>query len=399
MKPTRGAAWCLLLSFLGLGLAGYLTYLHLGLMRGELLGGAACGAAGSVFNCHAVTAGPWGSLLGMPLALWGVIGYVAVLALALWGLQSDEAAGSALSLLFLLAGLLVFLDLFLLAVMALVIRFYCLFCLLTYAVNVSLLLVSARSLPYPPAQLPGRVGAALRRLLPGGRDRGAAFVWAFVVIGTMGAVGMHLATTFLSRGTLGNVRNQIREYVIRQPRVSINTADDPAVGPANAFLQISEFSDFFCPVCERASKLNTVVFANHRHDARFAFKHFPLDNTCNERVSRVVHPGACQVAAASECAHLQGRFWEFHDVIFSKGHLYNIADLEADAARLHLDVPRFKACLDSGQGMEAVKRDIVESAKIPVTSTPTYVINGLPMPGLLNPTTFENFVAVLRETQ
>jgi protein-disulfide isomerase/uncharacterized membrane protein len=399
MKSTRAAVWCLLLGLAGLGLAGYLAYLHLGLVRGELLGGAACAAAGSLFNCHAVTAGPWSELLGMPLALWGVIGYAVVLALALWALQSEEAAGSAMTLLFLLAAGFVLLDLVLLAVMALVIRFYCLFCLLTYAANLALLLVAARSLPCPVAELPGRVGAAMRRLLPGGGDRAAGFVWAVIALGAAGAVGVQLSTLFVARGTLEGARRQIREYVVRQQRVSISTAEDPAVGPSGAFLQISEFSDFFCPVCERASKLNTILFANHRDDARFAFKHFPLDNSCNDRVSRAVHPGACRVAAASECAHLQGKFWEFHDAIFAKGHTYNLADLEPDAARLGLDVPRFTACLESGQGMEAVKRDIAEAAKIPVTSTPTYVVNGLPMPGLLNPTLFKDLVAVLREAR
>ena len=67
MRMQRGAAWCLVLSLIGLGLAGYLTVLHLGLLRGELLGGAVCGASGAL-NCHVVTGGPWGKVLGMPPA-------------------------------------------------------------------------------------------------------------------------------------------------------------------------------------------------------------------------------------------------------------------------------------------------------------------------------------------
>ena len=69
-----------MLSLIGIGVAGYLFFLHLGLLRGELLGGAVCGTG--AFNCHAVTAGPWGSFLGVPLSLWGILGYLTIFALS-----------------------------------------------------------------------------------------------------------------------------------------------------------------------------------------------------------------------------------------------------------------------------------------------------------------------------
>jgi hypothetical protein len=50
---------------MGIGVCVYLTVLHIALLRGELVGGAACGTAGSVFNCHAVTASPLGSVGGV----------------------------------------------------------------------------------------------------------------------------------------------------------------------------------------------------------------------------------------------------------------------------------------------------------------------------------------------
>ena len=83
--------------------------------------------------------------------------------------------------------------------------------------------------------------------------------------------------------------------------------------------------------------------------------------------------------------------------MFEKGHDYNVQQLDQDAQRLGLDVPRFRACLESGEGLEAVKRDIAEGAKVGVASTPTYVLNGVPVAGGLNPTGFEDFIAVLRE--
>jgi protein-disulfide isomerase len=58
---------------------------------------------------------------------------------------------------------------------------------------------------------------------------------------------------------------------------------------------------------------------------------------------------------------------------------------------------KFKACLDGGRGMEAVKRDIEQAQKIGVRSTPTYVINGILTTGVIPPAMFDEFLHALRE--
>src|SRR3989338_2729048 len=97
MRPSRSAKWCLVLSLAGIGVAGYLGFLHLALLRGELIGGAACSAAGTFWNCHAVTASPIGMFLGLPLAFLGVVGYLATFTLALIAWQFPESTTHALT--------------------------------------------------------------------------------------------------------------------------------------------------------------------------------------------------------------------------------------------------------------------------------------------------------------
>ena len=395
MRPARASLVCAVLSLLGIGIAGYLVYLHLGLLRGELLGGAVCGGGHGPMNCHAVTDGSWGQLLGMPLAFWGILSYVAVLALAVLARQSKEWETRALTLIAALAALFVLFDLRLFFLMVFVIRYYCVFCLATYAVNLLLLGVAWSAVRRAPIQEQG-LGRAISAVMPSSRRPATWLFWGVLLTGTAGVVGTHAATMFVLEGG-GNIKQQMRDFIAKQPRVSIETAGDPALGPKTAPIQVVEFSDFLCPACQRASKFNTIILASHRRDVRFIFKNYPLDTTCNSRINRVVHSGACQVAAASECALLQGKFWPFHDLVFEQGHDYKLTDLEADAGRLGLDVERFRACLSSGEGMEAVKRDIAEGGKANVMSTPTYIINGIPTPGGLSPTRFDDFVALLNE--
>jgi len=396
MRIQRAVTWSLVLSLVGIGLAGYLTVLHLGLMRGELLGGAACGTSGA-FNCHMVAGSSWGSFLGMPLSLWGLLGYVGVFALALLARQSPDWAAHAMTLSAGLAALFVAIDLLLFGVMVVVIRALCLFCLVTYAVNLLLAVIAWRALQRPWPQIFKHLGPSCATLVPSSQRPAAWLFWGIITVGVIGVSGVHAATTFVSRGSLGSIQPQLREYLGKQTPLRLELTGDPVIGPSQAALQIVEFSDFFCPACQRASKLNPIIMANHRDDASFTFKHFPLDMMCNDRIPRVVHPGACQIAAASECAHLQGKFWPFHDLVFEKGHDYNMAHLEGDLRRLGLDLEPFRACMASGQGMAAVKRDIAEAAKANVGSTPTYVINGTVLPGIMTPAMFDDIAAVLQD--
>lgn len=396
MRPSRGAWVCALLSLIGFAFAVYLTYLHYGLLRGEFLGGAACG--GGTFNCHAVTGGRWASWLGMPISLWGAFGYLVALGLALLARQSTEWAESALTLLTGLALVFVLLDLYLLYLMVAVIQNLCVFCLLTYAVNLSLLAVAASSLGRPLPRTLAHVGAALGWLRPSAARQAAWLFWGVALSGLIATAGVHATSVFLTRGPAGAVRTQIRDYVARQSRVTLDVAGDPALGRADAPIQIVEFSDFLCPACQQASKMNAILLANYRGDVTLVFKNYPLDSTCNSRVPQPVHPGACHLAAALECANLQGKFWPFHDLVFHDPKHYVPSRMQEDALKLGLDVARFRSCIDSGEGMAAVQRDIEQAALASVNRTPTYVINGVPIAGGLTPATFDDLVAVLKET-
>ncbi|MBI2094339.1 MAG: thioredoxin domain-containing protein [Candidatus Omnitrophica bacterium] len=393
MQTRRTVTGCLLLSLLGILICGYMAFLHLGLLRGELFGGIGCGTSG-VFNCHAVTGSKWGSFLGIPLALWGMIGYLAVFALSLLARHGGEWSVNAVKIIFLLAVIFLMLDVALAILMVFVIRFFCLFCLLTYGVNLGLLILSARSQERPKI---GDSIKALRALVPHSQQSAVTGFWAIVLVGAIGVLAVHYATLFVLRGSPGAMREQLREYISRQQRVLVRINGHPMIGSPNAPIQIVEYSDFLCPACQRASELTPIILASHRFDAVFVFKHYPLDTTCNNKISRLVHPGACQLAAGGVCAHEQGRFWEYHDFIFERGPKYRVSDLEKDLPHLKLDIPRFQACLNSGKGMEAVKKDIEEGASIGVGSTPTYVVNGFPIAGGMNPAAFEDLLSVLKE--
>jgi protein-disulfide isomerase len=96
------------------------------------------------------------------------------------------------------------------------------------------------------------------------------------------------------------------------------------------------------------------------------FKHFPLN----------FHKDAMPAAEASMEAMEQGRFWEYHDLLFANQKALSRADLELYAEQLGLDMAAFKSALDSGKWKAKIQKDMAEGNRAGVQGTPSVFING-----------------------
>ena len=393
---TRSAARLSLgLSLVGLAASGYLGFLHMALLRGELYGGALCGALGSLFNCHAVSASRWGVFLGLPLAFWGILTYLATFTLALIALDHAEWADRALTTLTGLAVAMLAADVVLLAVMLTQIGYLCALCLATYAVNAGLVLVGRAGLRQPWSVILRQTPTAWRAFWPRRAQPIPQLFWAVVLTGAFGVGTVHATSTFFSEGAPGVLRGRMAMLVQSSPRFSIDTHDAPRRGSADAPIQIVEFTDFFCPLCQDASRLNEILLADNRRDLSLVIKHFPLDGACNGKIARSLHPGACQLASAAACAQEQGRFWELYHRVFQQGPQYHLDELEQDVVRAGLDLEAFRGCMAGGRGQAVVQRDVDIAARLGITGTPTYLVNGILIRGVITPTVLQALREVL----
>ena len=151
-----------------------------------------------------------------------------------------------------------------------------------------------------------------------------------------------------------------------EPPVAIATAGAPVRGPANAPVTLVEFSDFQCPFCIAATPQLDALLKAYPTQVKLIFKEFPLDS----------HPQAPLAADAALAAQKQGKFWPMYDALFAQqGHLSRRGVLTL-AAKMHLDMKRFEADLDSAQIKRAVEKDIADGENINVDSTPTLFIDG-----------------------
>lgn len=98
-------------------------------------------------------------------------------------------------------------------------------------------------------------------------------------------------------------------------------------------------------------------------------------------------------ALAARAAQAQGKFWEYHDLlyasqsgVFSEDVLYNLAR-ETD-----LDMEKFESDLQNARYAEAINEDFQEGQRQGITGTPGFVINGQVVVGLQSVETFGQII-------
>jgi protein-disulfide isomerase len=153
-------------------------------------------------------------------------------------------------------------------------------------------------------------------------------------------------------------------------------------GPADAKVQLVEFSDFQCPYCSRAAEVVHRIKEKYGTKVHFLFRQFPLP----------MHPNARGAAEAALTANSQGKFWEFHDRLFQNQQQLDRAGLEEHAKLAGLNLPAFKKALDSHQFAPVVDSDLKLGEKVHVNGTPTLFVNGT---RIADPTSFEAITEVI----
>jgi len=188
---------------------------------------------------------------------------------------------------------------------------------------------------------------------------------------------------------VGSLRSQSNVVVRLQPppvvRVAVSTDGAPIRGAAAAPVTLVEFSDFHCPFCNRAQATLKQVLEHYPGKVRLVYRDFPLDR---------LHPQASQAAEAARCANDQGKFWEYHDVLYTNAPRGASEDLHRYAEQVGLDVPKFDQCVSTGAHRAGVQRDMEEGSRLGVTGTPAFFVNGRPLQGAQP---LDTFVRVIEE--
>jgi protein-disulfide isomerase len=143
------------------------------------------------------------------------------------------------------------------------------------------------------------------------------------------------------------------------------------LGPDEALVTIVEWSDFECPYCARNAPVLAKVREKYGDSVRIVFRHCPM----------VFHKNAQLAAEAGVAAAEQGKFWAFHDQVWSHFGSLSRVDLEGYAQTAGLDVAKFRAALNEHRFRNVVLAEAAAAEALGVSGTPTMFINGMPVVG------------------
>lgn len=178
------------------------------------------------------------------------------------------------------------------------------------------------------------------------------------------------------------------------------SASGLTLGKVTAPAKIEVFEDFQCPACKHFSEeieplvLDKLVVTGK---AYYIFQNYPfLDSNSPAKESRAA-------ANASMCANEQGKFWEYHDVLFSNWNgenqgAFNNANLLGFAKALELDMKNFQTCVEENRYATEVQVSFDNGVTMGVSGTPSVFVNGIMItPGYIP--SFEDIAAAVEAAQ
>jgi protein-disulfide isomerase len=149
-----------------------------------------------------------------------------------------------------------------------------------------------------------------------------------------------------------------------------------SMGNPNAPVKMDVWEDFQCSGCvSYAAKLEPQIFKAYAETGKlyYTFHFFPfIDSGAGE---------SHQAANAAMCAAAQGRFWDYHDMLFANWKGENVGSytdprLVAFASGIGLDMTAFNQCFQANTYAAQIQQDYDAGAKLGVPPTPGLFVNG-----------------------
>lgn len=147
---------------------------------------------------------------------------------------------------------------------------------------------------------------------------------------------------------------------------------------ADAPIRISIFSDFQCPFCGKLATSLHDTIQRYKGKINIQYFFYPMDNECNSDMQGPMHPVACKAAYLASC--VPEKFAEVHDRLFELG-----PDLDATFLADYAKKLKIEACYNDPKTRERVIESVNIARQFRVKATPTLLINGIKIEGMLPP--------------
>jgi uncharacterized membrane protein len=326
-RAFRGRTWILVLTVVGVATSSLLELVHYRAYAAP--GEDSFCTFGAHVDCESVALSKYAVLLGLPLPIWGLVGFV-TLGLCAW-------RGSRWLLP--LSGLAALVGVALTGVSAWGVGAWCLACELVHALSLGIFALSWRAR----AELDGASSVQDGALL------------AAPALGLLVATRLFLPPYWV----LGDARTLAFEH-------GRTEQGDPWIGAAEPRLVLQEFIDYTCPHCKVAAARSRAALAEHPNELRIVRRHHPR-MPCQPR-----QEARCLPLRIAFCADEQDRFWQADRWLLSHSQGADVPDVARAARELELDGERLAACVASDATFERAVAEWKRAKKARLPGTPYY---------------------------
>ena len=314
-------------------------------------------------NCDTVSQSRYAVFGSIPVAIWGVWGYVFLVVVLMPALRGGPKRLRLWSFVFFITACFSLGSIALAAISTFIIHSYCIMCVATYAVNFGLLytiwIIIARFNG-------GRLLSSLKDDLLYLKENKR---WSILIA----------ATAIL---VLGAVHQFIPRYWQLPPPThtavlpsGITAEGHPWIGAENPVLVITVFSDYQCFQCRKMHYHLRHLIEKHRDKIQLVHRHYPMDHEFNPIVKEVMHLGSGKLALMAIGAAKTGRFWPVNDILFAMIGQKKQVNYKRVAALAGVSADVFKDAFSDPEIRVHLDRDIIDGIKLKISGTPTFVIN------------------------
>lgn len=157
--------------------------------------------------------------------------------------------------------------------------------------------------------------------------------------------------------------------------------DGPVRGDANASIVMHEYGCYSCPYTKEAEPVVREVLDDYPN-VKLIYHDVPLE----------IHNYSIESGEAAFCAGEQGKYWEYHDMLFDKQSELNAGSFVDFAGELDLNITRFNDCLASNATKQEIAKYRADALEVGIYGTPTFVIGNN---SLVGPQKYKTFKSII----
>ena len=333
-------------------------------------------------NCDTVSQSPYSILIGVPVPVWGIIGFTFFLILLVFAWHPKAEKKRMWTLLSGLSLLFTGYSIVLAIISTYMIQSYCIMCILSYAVNLLLLYFSwliRKRFDCEPIAAAVKLDVSYLISFP------KTIIPIILVFGAGTVMILSFFPPYWKMDT---------PVLTKKMPTGITVDGHPWIGSTDPELVIVEFSDYRCFQCKKMHYFLRRIIQEYPDKIRLVHRHFPMDNTINPIVDKPFHNGAAKLAIVSLFALAKDKFWEMNDILFDISRQTEAINIRTLAEQIGFSYQDIKYVFYDTNLLKKLKKDIVAGLKHGLTGTPGFIIDNQVYLGRIPPEILNKYLRI-----